>query len=88
MTVNDWDSAMGTLRAAVIAIEGQLPSSDVANVWELIEAGELGVAFEILCTQLYEYDVAVNDTTLAALSELGRYFMLDPRLWEDLAQET
>lgn len=87
MTVNDWDSAMGAMRAAVIAVEGKLPSSDVDNVWRLIEHGELGVAFEILCTQLDEYDVAVNDPTLTSLAKLGRYFELDPRLWEDLVRE-
>lgn len=88
MTVNDWESAMATMRAAVIAVEDRLPPSDVDNVWELVEAGEPGVAFEILCTQLYEYDVAVKDTTLASLAELGTYFKFDPRLWEILAQET
>ena len=88
MTVNDWESAMGTMRAAVIAVEDRLPPSDVDNVWELVEAGEPGVAFETLCTQLYEYDVAVPGPTLASLAELGRYFKFDPKLWEILTAET
>ena len=88
MTVDDRDSAMSTLRAAVIAVEGRLPSSDVDNIWEFIEVGELGLALETLCTQLYEYDVAVSAKTLAGLADVGRFFLLKPRLWEVLEQET
>lgn len=76
---------MGILRGAMVAVEGQLPSSDVENVWQLIDAGGLGVAFEILCTQLYEYDVTVDEMTLASLAEVGTCLGLDPRLWDVLS---
>ena len=50
----------------------------------LIDVGELGVAFENLCTQLYEYDVMVDAETKSSLAAIGGYLGLDLRLWERL----
>jgi hypothetical protein len=88
MTVTDWDSAVGALRAVVVRVESDLPPGDVQSVWELIDAGELGVAFENLCTQIYEYEVAVDQATRSSLTAIGEYLGLDKRLWEVLKRAT
>ena len=84
MSARDFDWAAGVLRSVVMDCEGLLPATDVANIWEFVDVGELGLAFETLCTQLYEYEAAVNAEVLRSLGELREYFGLDSRLWLDL----
>lgn len=65
-----------------------LPCHDVASISVLLEAGEESIALEALCTQIYEYDVEVNNLLRAELVDLGRllgvhaaYLLGDP--WAD-----
>lgn len=62
-----------------------VPAPDLDDVTELTDAGEPGVAFENLCTQLYEYDVLVPQDTIAALRRIGALMNIEPRFWESLA---
>jgi hypothetical protein len=75
------------LRAALAAADG-LPMADVESIGVLIDAGELGVALETLCTQIYEYDVEVDTAQRVRLEDLGAtltvtvpYLLGDP--WAD-----
>jgi hypothetical protein len=49
-----------------------LPEDDVQRVEDLVRVGEWQVALENLCTQLHEYDIDIEPTTLGIISELGR----------------
>lgn len=60
------------------------PDRDVQIVDEYIEVGEAGVAFEHICTQMLEYDLAITDLQRAALSKLGTAMKLEPRYWNRL----
>jgi hypothetical protein len=51
-----------------------LPKSDVESITVLIDAGEWRVALEALCTQIYEYDLEVNDAQRSVLNALGKFF--------------
>ncbi|RZS44752.1 hypothetical protein EV193_101630 [Herbihabitans rhizosphaerae] len=62
------------LRQVVDRVGGELPESDVRSVGELIDAGELGVAYENLCTQLDEYEVEIDQESLAGLTAVAAYF--------------
>lgn len=88
MKVSNWDEAVGALRAVTVAVEDLLPQADIKSIWELIDAGEPGIAFENLCTQLYEYNVTPDEPSQEALAEIGTYFGLDADLWERLATDT
>lgn len=75
------------MRVAVAASEG-LPATDTHSILMLIDAGELGVALETLCTQIYEYDLPVAAGHRAMLEHLGgalavpvAYLLGDP--WAD-----
>jgi len=75
------------LTRALQRAEG-LPSHDVESIGVLIGAGEWAVALEALCTQIYEYDVEVDDAFRVQLEELGgalevrvAYLLGDP--WAD-----
>ena len=58
------------LRAALAGANG-LPTADVDSIGVLIEAGELSLALETLCTQIYEYDIEVDASQRSRLEELG-----------------
>ncbi|HET6293165.1 MAG TPA: MafI family immunity protein [Kribbella sp.] len=79
-----WDDLIGKLHAALLESEHSLTPDDVENIWELIDVGEPGVAFELLCSQLYEYDAAVSPRMLDSLREMGTSMQLKPRQWEIL----
>jgi len=61
-----------------------LPLGDLAQVEDLIQAGEQRVAFENLCTQIYEYDVRLPLYLRALLAEAGDQLGVAPRYWERL----
>jgi hypothetical protein len=65
---------------------GGLPLDDIANVEVLIQAGELLVAFETLCTQLYEWELVLTRHQVEELGHLGQQLGASSRyadpLWE------
>jgi len=62
------------LLTAVLQRAEGLPKRDVESTGVLIAAGEWVVALEALCTQLYEYDVDVDEAFRLELEELGGAF--------------
>ena len=69
-------------------VEDLLSRRDIRSIWELIAAGEPGVAFENLCTQLYEYEVIPDEPSREALAEIGTYFRMNTDLWERLVADS
>lgn len=84
MNTMNFDELIHLVRAIVIDTEGHLPASDTQNAWELVDAGEPGVALENLCTQLFEYDIVVPQALLGRIAAAGEAMGLDADLWTDL----
>ncbi|MCP4371709.1 MAG: MafI family immunity protein [Deltaproteobacteria bacterium] len=61
-----------------------LPKDDIESIRELVDAGEYKVAFENLCTQLYEYEIKVEPATVKELDNIGTKMKLNKSLWLDL----
>jgi hypothetical protein len=61
-----------------------LPLGDLEQVEGLIQAGEQRVAFENLCTQVYEYDVRLPLDLRGLLAEAGEQLGVASRYWERL----
>jgi hypothetical protein len=61
-----------------------LPLDDLAQVEDLIQVGEQRVAFENLCTQIYEYDVRLPSYLRDLLAEAGQALGVAPRYWMQL----
>ena len=51
---------------------------------EFVEHAEYGLALEFLCEAITDDQVAVTDTSYAAIESLGRTMQLAPELWERL----
>jgi hypothetical protein len=69
----------------VIAMcRGLLPQEQLDQMDQLVRAGEPGVALENLSTQLYEYDVPMEQATIEQIASLGMGMGLDPKYWRRL----
>jgi hypothetical protein len=73
------------LHSAMDAAIG-LPAEDIDQVEMLIRAGERLVAFETLCTQIYEYEISLDADLVQRLVEVGRSLGADAR-YADLLRE-
>lgn len=82
--ITDSESATGLLRGVTISLESYLTPDDVQYIWESIDAGEWGIAFEDLCTQLDEHGAKIDRQAYDVLQELGEYYVRDPSYWEFL----
>lgn len=81
----DMQAIEDKLVAIIVGFERELPAAQVAEMQELAKAGEPGIAFENLCTQLYEYDVAIDSARLEMIAEVGRFMGIDDSFWQNLA---
>ena len=76
------------LHHAMDAASG-LTSEDVSNVESLIQVGEWLIAFETLCTQIYEWEISLSAELVRDLEDLGSALgarkELTDHLWEDAA---
>ena len=80
----EWDELIGRMRATVLALERSLTPEETQEARELIDVGEPGIAFELVCTQLDEHDAAVTPQLRESLEEVGTTLGLDPAYWKML----
>ncbi len=72
------------LRAIVAAFSEKLPPGDVGAAEDLISHGEYGVALELICTQVHEYELPVAKETFRAIEQCGRRMQMDESSWNFL----
>jgi hypothetical protein len=80
----DMQTIEQVLLRVIQAYAEQLPAEQAKEMGDLVRAGEAGIGFENLCTQLYEYDVSVDDGTLSQLKDIGGHMGLESKYWERL----
>jgi hypothetical protein len=68
----------------VLDAASALPPHDVQQAEGLIQVGERAVAFENLCTQLYEYDIRLPLDLRDTLVSIGKQLGVQPRYWKRL----
>jgi len=68
----------------VMDVASNLPLGDIDQIERLIQAGERVVAFENLCTQLYEYDIRLPPHLRDVLAAVGQQLGVSQRYWERL----
>lgn len=69
--IGPWDDAIAPRLRAALASSPGLPEADVASIGVLIDAGEWALALDVLCTQVYEYDLPVSPDQRGELVALG-----------------
>lgn len=65
--------------------QGKLPEVDVTKIREFIDAREWGVGFDILCEQLFEYEIEVPKEVFKRIGGVGRFMQIDAKTWEILS---
>lgn len=68
-------------------VESILPSKDVNLVRELVVHHEGGIALEILCDQLYEYELKIPKMTHAKIQTVSRIMGVEESYYRDLEVE-
>jgi hypothetical protein len=72
------------LTELVEQVRDKLPEKDTSAALELVEYDEFEVSFELICTQLFEYDIKVSAAVYQKIEELGRLMKLDESEWQML----
>jgi len=67
-------------------VENSLPKENVRDASELLEHDEWGVAFSLICTQIYEYDVPISEATFSLIESVGQQMRLPPKEWTMLSE--
>lgn len=68
----------------VMDTASDLPLGDVEQIEGLIEVGERAVAFENLCTQLYEYEISLPSHLRDTVASVGEQLGVATRYWARL----
>ncbi|MBN69943.1 MAG: hypothetical protein CME32_11785 [Gimesia sp.] len=87
--INELDIVQG-IYSILEEIGDSLPSENVIDTKELLEHNEWGEALDLLCTQLYEYDVEISSSTYEKIEWLGEKMEMEPKVWtilKDLVNE-
>jgi hypothetical protein len=61
-----------------------LTATDLEQIRELVDVGELGVAFENFCTQLYERGGVCERGQILRIAAIGEAMRINPRYWQIL----
>jgi hypothetical protein len=78
------ESTADLLKSVLIELDGSLGGQLMDDIWTLVESGEMGVAFEILCVNLEEESVVVSGRLKAAVEEIGQNLRIDESYWKDI----
>jgi ferritin-like protein len=65
-------------------LKGRLREEDYTEAVEEVNAGEEGLALEVICEQLYEYEIRIPRTVYAKLQDIGTKMGMAPAAWEIL----
>jgi len=68
------------------AVKGDLTERDVQFARDFLEHNEWGLAFSLICTQLYEYGVTINSEFYIQIENAGRQMSIPPEEWEMLRE--
>jgi hypothetical protein len=67
-------------------VKNKLPQNDVKNILEFIDNNEFGLAFETLCTQLYEYNIQISSEFYEKISSCGKSINIPSSIWLSLKE--
>ncbi len=64
-----------------------IPSEQLQEMKDLNSSGEPGIAYENLCTQIFEFDIKVSETRFSQIRQIGLAIGLAPKYWERIRPE-
>ena len=90
---NIWKEAQMTtlekeFRDLLAQFGSSLTAKDIEHIRELVDANELGIAFENFCTQLIERDATCSLEQLGRIAMIGTEMGINSDYWINLATTT
>ncbi len=76
-----WKTIEKHLRILMTQVAPGLTDEDINNASCFIDHNEFGVAFEVICDQLGEYDYQISEESLDLIRHLAELMNLDERTW-------
>lgn len=67
-------------------VKKKLPPDEIKNIAGFIEHNEFGLAYETLCTQLYEYNMQISSEFYEKVSLCGKSMKIEPSTWLPLKE--
>ncbi|MEM7557323.1 MAG: MafI family immunity protein [Cyanobacteria bacterium P01_A01_bin.84] len=77
-------SIIEQLEKALYLTRDVLIPDRIEGISSCIHAGEWGIAFEILCENLYEYESPISKQVYELLEEIGSTLKIKKYYWENL----
>jgi hypothetical protein len=74
----------GEVTALITAFDGLIPPEQLQDMKDLTSAGEQGIAYENLYTQLFEFDIELSEVQLSSIRKVGLAMGIKPKYWERL----
>ncbi len=75
------------VRSLLNSVSSLLTQNDVINAKDLIEHEEWGIAFELIYTQLHEYDAVLSVNQIEKIKQLADLMELEDDCWDCLLQK-
>lgn len=63
-----------------------LEDRDVLNAKDMLDHNEWGIAFDIVCQQIYEHGSAISDDFYNQIEDAGHAMKMEPDNWEFLRE--
>ena len=74
------------IRSLIDEVADSLPVDNISGARDLLRHGEWGLAFELICTQLYEYEVLIAPEMYETIEQLGQKMKISPDEWKMLRE--
>lgn len=85
--IEHFQNLRNNLTDLIERIRNKLPEKDINEALDLVERNEFGVGFELICTQLFEYDAKISAGIYLKIENLGRSMNLDESVWQMLKNQ-
>ncbi len=76
-----------TILQLTTAMEDKLPGQDIEKITEMLENNEFGLALDILCTQIYEYDIKVDEQFYEDVKKVAEMMNIAKDSWEFIEEQ-
>ena len=65
-------------------LSGIVRDTDLNEFKFLCQYGEFDQAYDVLCTQIYEFDIKISREVFELLKDMCRYYKLDDHYWKNM----
>ncbi len=86
MNQSNRDQVVANLTQMLGEVSTVLPRENISDAHDLLEHGEWGESLDLICTQLYEYEVPLSRHQYELIDRTGRMMKIEPSNWDYLKE--